>query len=66
MTGVATPDGWQQVVDFVEAPRGSYKEIRDARSHCSPVRGKELLMQYVENSKAANMLIHNGYIKAIM
>ena len=66
MTGVAAPDGWQQVVDFVEAPRGSYKEIRDARSHCSPERGKELLMQYVENSKPSNMLIHNDYIKAIM
>lgn len=65
MTGAAAPEGWQAVVDFVEAPRGSYKEIREARSHCSAERGKELLMQYVENAKAPNMLIHDSYIKAI-
>lgn len=65
MTGVAAPDGWQEVVEFVEAPRGSYKEIREARPKCSADRGKELLMQYVENAKAPNMLIHDSYIKAI-
>lgn len=66
MTGVAVPEGWkEELVEFVEAPRGSYSEIRDARKHCSRERGVELLNQYVENSKAAKMLIHKDYIESI-
>ena len=65
MTGAARPEGWDEVVAFVEAPRGSYGEIRAARAHCSQERGRELLDRYVENAKAENMLIHNNYINAI-
>lgn len=66
MTGVAEPQGWkEELVAFVEAPRGSFGEVRDARKFCSQQRGRELLNQYVENSKAENMLIHDDYIKAI-
>ena len=66
MTGAAVPEGWrEEVVAFVEAPRGSYGEIRAAREKCSQQRGRELLHQYVENAKAENMLIHNNYINAI-
>ncbi len=65
MTGIAEPEQWQCLVDFVEAPRGSYDEIREARKYCSQELGKKLLMQYVENAKAANMLRHENYINAI-
>ena len=66
MTGVDVPEGWrEELVQFVEAPRGSYGEIREARKLCSRERGKELLDRYVENSKASNMLRHDDYIKSI-
>ncbi len=66
MTGVAEPEGWkEELAAFVEAPRGSYGEIRDARKLCSQERGVQLLNRYVENAKAPNMLVHDSYIRAI-
>lgn len=66
MTGVAEPEGWkEELAAFVEAPRGSYGEIRDARELCSQERGVQLLNRYVENAKAPNMLVHDSYIRAI-
>lgn len=66
MTGVDVPEGWkEELVAFVEAPRGSYSEIREARKLCSQERGVELLHQYVENSKASRMLKHKDYIESI-
>lgn len=66
MTGVAEPEGWkEELAAFVEAPRGSYGEIRDARKLCSQERGVQLLNRYVEKAKASNMLVHDSYIRAI-
>ena len=65
MTGIAEPEGWQKLVQFVEAPRGSYSEIRKARTLCSEDEGKELLRLFVENAKATNMIRHTQYINAI-
>lgn len=65
MTGVAAPEGWESVIAFVEAPRGSYGEIREARKLCSEEQGEALLNKYVENAKAENMLKHENYIKSI-
>lgn len=66
MTGVEVPEGWkEELVRFVEAPRGSYGEIREARAFCSPERGVKLLNQYIENAKASEMIKHEDYIKSI-
>ncbi len=66
MTGAAVPEGWREhVVAFVEAPRGSYGEIRQARKLCSQQQGRELLYKYIENARADKMLIHQSYIDAI-
>ena len=65
MTGVAIPDGWQELVAFVEAPRGSYGEIREARKLCSPERGRELLDAYIAGAHPDRMLVHKDYINAI-
>lgn len=66
MTGVKAPEGWEEeVVKFVEAPRGSYGEIRAARALCSQERGVELLNEYVANSRADKMLRHEDYINSI-
>lgn len=65
MTGVTPPEGWEKLVEFVEAPRCSYAEIREARKLCSAEEAERMLNQYVENAKFTNMLIHNDYIEAI-
>lgn len=66
MTGITPPEGWEsELVEFVEAPRGSYQEIRDARKHCSPRRGQELLNAYIDNATVSRMLRHEDYIKSI-
>ncbi len=65
MTGIEPPEDWQKLVDFVESPRGSYAEIREARKLCSESLGRSLLRQYIDNAKADKMIIHNSYIKAM-
>lgn len=65
MTGVKAPEGWERVVAFVEAPRGSYKEIREARALCSQEAADSMLNQFVDNATAARMLKHRNYINAI-
>ncbi len=66
MTGVKTPENWQLIVDFTEAPRGSYAEIREARKAIDSATAKKALYDYVENAKAENMLRHDHYIKAML
>lgn len=65
MTGVKTPEGWQEIVTFAEAPRGTYAEIREARSKVDLTAARKALEQYAEGALAGNMLVHDNYIKAI-
>lgn len=66
MVGAHAPEGWrEELVAFVEAPRGSYSEIREARSLCSQERGKELLNAFIDSLRAENMRTHSDYIQAI-
>ena len=65
MTGVQAPEGWSSLVEYVEAPRTSYGEIREARKLCSQQQGRALLNEFIENAKAGKMLRHDNYISAI-
>ena len=65
MTGVATPEGWQEIVTFAESPRGTYAEIREARSKVDLDAARKALDSYAESARAENMLVHDNYIKAI-
>lgn len=66
MTGVKRPEGWNEhIVAFVEAPRGSYGEIREARKLCPQDTAIRLLHEYVQNAKASAMFVHDDYINAI-
>ena len=65
MTGVQAPEGWSSLVEYVEAPRTSYGEIREARKLCSQQQGRALLNEFIENAKAEKMLRHDNYISAI-
>lgn len=66
MTGVTPPSGWfDELVAFVEAPRATYSDIREARKHCSPQRGKLLLDSFLTNAHTDRMTVYNDYITAI-
>lgn len=65
MTGVQAPEGWSSLVEYVEAPRTSYGEIREARKFCSQQQGRALLNEFIENAKVGKMLRHDNYISAI-
>lgn len=61
--GIKAPEGWRKIVEFSEAPRGTYNEIRKARPNQAEAR--KVLMQFVENSRFENCNIQKGYIRAI-
>lgn len=65
MTGVKQPQGWEQIVAFSEAPRGTFAEIREARAKVDIDSARNALYQYLENAKAANMLRHDDYIRSM-
>lgn len=65
MTGIATPEGWQEIVTFAEAPRGTYAEIREARSKVNLDAARKALDSYAEGARVENMLVHDNYISAI-
>ncbi len=61
--GFEAPDDWDQIIAFSEAPRGSYKEIRDARPNQEMV--KKAMAQFIENSKYENCIPQTGYIRSL-
>ncbi len=65
MTGIATPEGWQEIVTVAEAPRGTYAEIREARSKVDIEAARKALDSYAEGARAEKMLVHDSYIEAI-
>lgn len=61
--GIKEPEGWDKIKVFSEAPRSSYKDIRDARPNQD--EAWEAMQAFVENSKFKNNIIQEGYIKAL-
>lgn len=61
--GITPPAGWDKVVAFSEAPRGTYKEIRDARPDQN--ESWKAMEGFIENSKFKNNVIQKDYIKAL-
>ncbi len=65
MTGIKTPDNWQMLVDFAEAPRGTFSEIRKARENVDIEKVKKALYDYIDGASAEKMLRHEDYIKSM-
>jgi len=61
--GIEEPQNWDKVKTFSEAPRGSYKEIRDARPNQE--EAWVAMQAFIENSKFKNNIIQKNYIKAL-
>lgn len=61
--GIKEPENWNQVIAFSEAPRATYKEIRDARPDQALMR--KAMMDFIENSKCENGVPQVGYIQSL-
>lgn len=62
--GITPPENWQMVIDFAEAPRGTYKEIREARPDQAVAR--RALLDFIEQSKFKNCVIQEDYIRSLL
>lgn len=60
---VQAPEGWQQVIGFSEAPRSSYREIREARPDQCAMR--QVMTDFLENIKCENNQPQVGYIRSL-
>ena len=63
MNGISRPADWDSIVAFAEAPRDSYKAIREARPDTALAR--KALREFVENSRFENCTPQKSYIKSI-
>ena len=64
MMGISRPEGWDSiVVKYAETSRNTYQEWRDARPN--QARFRELLMQFVKNSRFENCQPQADYIETM-
>lgn len=61
--GITPPENWNVIVQFAEAPRSTYKEIREARPNQEVAR--KAMLDFIEASKFENCVIQTGYIEAL-
>ena len=61
--GIKEPEEWDKVKAFSEAPRSTYKEIREARPNQE--EAWKAMLGFIENSKFKNNVIQKGYISAL-
>lgn len=61
--GITAPENWANIIYFSEAPRSSYKEIRDARPDQAMVR--KAMTDFIEASKFKNCVVQESYIQAL-
>jgi len=60
---VNKPENWDKVIEFTEKPRGTYKDLREARPDQALVR--KALLDYIDCCKFANCTKNENYIRAV-
>lgn len=60
---IPVPENWDKVVAFVESPRTTYKEIRDARPNQAVAR--QALQELIRNCRFENCVVNTGYVEAL-
>jgi endoglucanase len=60
---IATPRGWQQIQRFAEAPRGTFKEIRDVLPPLE--ERKRIFAELLENIDVSKCTLNTGYVQAL-
>jgi hypothetical protein len=61
--GITPPENWANIVYFSEAPRATYKEIREARP--AQAMSRKAMMDFIEACKLKNCVVQEGYIRSL-
>lgn len=61
--GISRPENWDKIVEFAEASRETYSDIRKARP--SQEVARKALLDFIENSKCENCTPQKGYIESL-
>lgn len=61
--GFKAPEGWDAVVEFSEAPRSTYPEIRESRP--DQAASRKALNDLIENVKFSNCTPQTDYINTL-
>lgn len=61
--GIATPENWDLIIRFSEAPRETYEQIREARP--DQAMSRKALMDFIEATRFENCIIWEEYIKSL-
>ena len=61
--GITPPENWTNIVNFSEAPRTTYREIREARPDQAMAR--KAMMDFIEACKLENCVVQEGYIQSL-
>lgn len=61
--GIRMPENWDKVVAFSEAPRGTYKEIRDARPDQRIAR--QAMTDFIQNCRIENCVPQDDYLRSL-
>jgi len=63
MVNIAQPENWDKIVEFTQASRNGFDEIRKARPDQELM--KKAMLQFVENCKYNNCKVNESYVKAM-
>jgi len=63
VTFITQPKNWDKIIEFTQASRNGFDEIRKARPDQEMV--KKAMLQFVENCKYSNCKVNEGYVKAM-
>jgi hypothetical protein len=62
-SSITPPEGWDKIIEFSEAPRTTYSDIRAARP--SQQEARAVMTEMLEQAKFANNVIQRDYIMAL-
>ena len=61
--GITPPENWDKVIEFAEAPRSTYFEVRAARPDQEVAR--KAMLDFIEASRFENCIPQEGYIRSL-
>lgn len=63
MMGIHSPEEWDTIIAFSEAPRDSYSSIRSARPNQMTCR--KIMLDFIDSCKLENCVPQDGYIASM-
>jgi hypothetical protein len=63
MMSIPQPENWDKIIEFTQASRNGFDEIRKARPDQEMV--KKAMLQLIENCKYSNCKVNESYTRAM-